>query len=198
MPVLHILAGPNGSGKSTYVERVLQPATRLPFVNADVIAAQRWPDAQLEHAYDASRAAAVQRSELLSGRRSFITETVFSHPSKNDLVDDALRAGYYVHLHVMLLSVDTTVQRVSERVRRGGHNVPEQKIRERYDRLWALVARARDRVDRAEFLDNHLARTPYRLVATYAQGTLIGDPNWPGWTPRVLLECVDTTDDAIS
>lgn len=53
MPVLHILAGPNGAGKTTYVERVLQPSTGLTFINADVIAAQRWPDAQLEHAYEA-------------------------------------------------------------------------------------------------------------------------------------------------
>jgi len=45
-PVLHLLAGPNGSGKSTFVAEVLQEVTHLPFVNADVIAAHRWPDAQ--------------------------------------------------------------------------------------------------------------------------------------------------------
>ncbi|WP_079693602.1 AAA family ATPase, partial [Mycobacteroides abscessus] len=126
MPLLHVLAGPNGSGKTTYVERVLQPSTQLPFINADVIAAQRWPDAQEQHAYDASRAATAQRVALLDRRWSFITETVFSHPSKNSLIDDALRLGYYVHLHVMLVPVEVTVQRVTERVRRGGHSVPEQ------------------------------------------------------------------------
>lgn len=186
MPILHILAGPNGSGKSTYVERVLQPSTGLPFINADVIASQRWPNAQLEHAYDASRAAAAQRSELLSAQKSFITETVFSHPSKNDLIDTALRLGYYVHCHVMLVPADLAVQRVAERVRRGGHAVPEQKIRERYDRLWPLIAIARERVDRAEFFDNHLARTAYRLVAEYAHGIAVGAPDWPAWTPAPL------------
>ena len=55
-PVLHLLAGPNGAGKTTFVADILQPITRLPFVNADVIAADLWPDAQAEHAYDASRA----------------------------------------------------------------------------------------------------------------------------------------------
>ncbi|WP_244301061.1 AAA family ATPase [Leucobacter insecticola] len=82
MPVIHILAGPNGSGKSTFVDRVLRPATNLPFVNADVIAAERWPDAQATHAYEASRAAAEERTQLLLTKRSFITKTVFSHPSK--------------------------------------------------------------------------------------------------------------------
>lgn len=187
MPLLHVLAGPNGSGKTTYVERVLQPITQLPFINADVIAAQRWPDAQEQHAYDASRAAATQRATLLDQRRSFITETVFSHPSKNTLVDDALRRGYYVHLHVILVPVDLTVQRVAERVRGGGHSVPEHKIRERYDRLWPLVAHARDRVDRAEFFDNHLTRSAYRLIASYMHGIPVGEPNWPKWTPRALL-----------
>ncbi len=186
MPVLHVLAGPNGSGKTTYVERVLRPVTGLPFVNADVIAHQRWPGAEPEHAYEASRAAAAQRGELLIAQKSFITETVFSHPSKNDLVDDALRRGYLVHLHMILVPVDLIVQRVAERVRRGGHEVPEHKIRERYDRLWPLVARARDRVDRAEFFANHLARTPYLLVATYGHGVPVGYPAWPTWTPSDL------------
>ncbi len=60
MPILHILAGPNGSGKSTYVGRVLRPSTGLAFIDADAdaIAEQRWPDAPLEYAYDASRVAA--------------------------------------------------------------------------------------------------------------------------------------------
>lgn len=187
MPLLHVLAGPNGSGKTTYTERILQPSTHLPFINADIIAAQRWPHAQEQHAYDASRAAAAHRATLLNQRRSFITETVFSHPSKNTLIDEALRLGYYVHLHVMLVPVEVTVQRVAERVRRGGHSVPEQKIRERYDRLWLLVAQARGRVDRAEFFDNHLARNPYRLIATYAHGMPVGEPDWPKWTPGALI-----------
>ncbi|MDO3331347.1 AAA family ATPase [Mycobacteroides abscessus] len=187
MPLLHVLAGPNGSGKTTYVERVLQPSTQLAFINADVISAQRWPDAQEQHAYDASRAAAAQRVALLDRRRSFITETVFSHPSKNSLIDDALRLGYYVHLHVMLVPVEVTVQRVTERVRRGGHSVPEQKIRERYARLWPLIAQARDRVDRAEFFENHLARNAFRLIASYAHGVPAGEPDWPQWTPEALL-----------
>lgn len=74
-PVLHVLAGPNGAGKSTFVHRVLVPVTRLPFINADEIAAERWPGEEAEHAYAASEAAAGARSELLEQRSSFITET---------------------------------------------------------------------------------------------------------------------------
>lgn len=189
MPILHLLAGPNGAGKSTYVARILEPVTHLPFVNADVIAAERWPDAQSEHAYEASRAAADERARLLAEGQSFITETVFSHPSKLELVDVALACGYLVNLHVILLPVDLAVHRVAERVQyEGGHNVPEQKIRERYARLWDLIAKACTRVDRAEFFDNSTAEHPFRRVAERQNGFLIGDPDWPAWTPAALTD----------
>ena len=185
-PVLHVLAGPNGSGKSTFVARVLQPVTHLPFVNADEIAAERWPGAELEHAYQASRAAADLRRRMLARGESFITETVFSHHSKVALVTQAVAFGYLVNLHVMLVPADLAVARVGERVRRGGHQVPEEKIRERYARLLKLVVEARAMADRSTFYDNAKTRTPFRLVATYERGRLVGQADWPAWTPTVL------------
>ncbi len=168
MPLLHLVAGPNGSGKSTYVTRLLQPVTHLPFVNADVIAAER--------------------AQLLADAKSFIAETVFSHPSKLDLVDDAIARGHLVHVHVMLVPVEVSVNRVAERVRDGGHDVPEQKIRERYARLWDLIVRARSAADRTEFFDNSTARHPFRRVAVYEHGLLLGEPDWPSWAPASLTE----------
>ncbi len=186
-PVLHLLAGPNGSGKSTFVTEVLQPVTHLPFVNADLIAAQLWPDAQAEHAHEASRAAADERSRLMAARASFITETVFSHPSKVDLVAKATTLGYVVHLHVVLVPEGLPVARVAARVAQGGHDVPTEKIRERYARLWPLVAVARDLADRSTFYDNSRAASSFRVIATYERGRLVGEPAWPAWTPKVLL-----------
>lgn len=185
-PVLHVLAGPNGSGKSTFVARVLQPVTHLPFVNADEIAAERWPGAELEHAYQASRAAADLRRRMLARGESFITETVFSHHSKVALVTQAVALGYLVNLHVMLVPADLAVARVAERVRRGGHQVPEAKIRERYARLLNLIVEARALADRSTFYDNSRAKMPFRVVATYERGRLVGEADWPAWTPTVL------------
>ncbi|GAB2906607.1 zeta toxin family protein [Rhodococcus aerolatus] len=185
-PVLHLLAGPNGSGKSTFVAAVLEPVTHLPFVNADVIAAQRWPEAQAAHAYEASRSAAEARDLILAERASFITETVFSHPSKLDLVARATALGYVVHLHVVLVPESLPVARVAARVARGGHDVPEHKVRERYARVWPLVARARAVASRTTFYDNSRAATPFRVVATYERGRVVGEPAWPRWTPPEL------------
>lgn len=187
MPVLHLLAGPNGAGKSSYVHDVLVPATRLPFINADEIAAERWPQTTAQHAYEAARIAERQRREKLAQGSSFISETVFSHPSKVELVADFVEAGYLVHLHVIMVPLDLTVQRVHERVRRGGHAVPEQKIRERFDRLWGNINQAILRADTADILDNTSARTPFRLIARYEHGLPTGKPRWPTWTPAALL-----------
>lgn len=185
-PLLLLVAGPNGAGKTTLVERVLEPATHLPFVNADVIAADRWPEDPLGHAYEAARVAADRRAQHLDARESFIAETVFSHESKVELAHGAAARGYLVHLHVVMIPEDLAVARVAQRVRRGGHDVPEHKVRERYARLWTLVAQARRTADRAVFWDNSTIDDRYRPVASYARGVRVGRPEWPAWTPDVL------------
>jgi predicted ABC-type ATPase len=187
VPSIYLLAGPNGSGKSTFVQRVLGPVTRLPFINADLIAAERWPEAQMQHAHDASRAATQMRNDYMQAGKSFITETVFSHESKVELVEQAHALGWDVHLHVMMVPVEVTVRRVAERVRDGGHDVPEGKIRARYARLWAHIARARGLADRTRFYDNSVASEPFRKIAEYQNGILIGEATWPAWTPSALL-----------
>lgn len=186
-PVLHLLAGPNGAGKSTLFERVIEPVTHLRFVNADRIAAERWPDSQLEHAYEASTAAARERDELLAARRSFSTETVFSHPSKLDLIDQANALGYLITLHVVMIPAELSLLRVEERVGRGGHDVPHDKIIERWHRLWPLVADAIRRVDGAVVYDNSSASRPFRVVTRYRDGRPTIPSTWPKWAPAELV-----------
>lgn len=188
MPLLHLLAGPNGAGKSTYVRDVLTSGTGLPFINADVTGAERWPDSQAAHAYEAARIAQAERRARMAAGESFISETVFFHSSKITLVADASALGYLVHLHVILVPVDLTVRRVAERVRRGGHTVPEAKIRDRHDRLWSHVAAAIKIADVTEVLDNSSPRNPFRPCATYLRGVLVGAAAWPKWTPAPLLD----------
>jgi predicted ABC-type ATPase len=183
-PVLHLLAGPNGSGKSTLWARVLAPVLHLPFVNADEIAAARWPRDPEGHAYEASAMAADLRGELLAARSSFATETVFSHPSKLALVQDAVGAGYLVTLHVLVVPVDFAVVRVESRVEHGGHRVPEAKVRERFDRLWPLVAAAARLADRAVAYDS-TAGGRFRPVAELDRGELLWS-DWPIWAPPEL------------
>ncbi|CAJ1493006.1 zeta toxin family protein [[Mycobacterium] kokjensenii] len=187
MKRLDLVVGPNGAGKSTFVAFTLAPL--LPaavFVNADEIAKNRWPGATVEHAYEAAKLAAQTRSALIEQGRSFIAETVFSHESKLELIRVALDHGYTVVLHVVLIPEALAVHRVRYRVAAGGHEVPEDKIRERYRRLWPLVARAIDMADIATVYDNSRASGP-RIVAQFAGGAEVGELDWPAWTPAALV-----------
>ncbi len=185
-PVLHLLAGPNGAGKSTLYETVIGAATRLEFVNADVIAAERWPEDPTGRSYDAAVVASTRRETLIEQRRSFVTETVFSHPSKLELVRRATGDGYLVWLHVVMVPERLAVARVASRVAVGGHPVPADKIRGRYRRLWPLVADAIGLVETTTVYDNSRARPAFRIVARFEGGALVGRPDWPSWTPKRL------------
>ena len=183
---LDLVVGPNGAGKSTFIALTLAPL--LPgsvVVNADQIATQRWPDDPVSHAYDAAQVAADTRAKLIALGRPFIAETVFSHPSKLDLIRVARAAHYVVVLHVVLVPEDLAVQRVRQRVAAGGHDVPETKIRERYHRLWALVTQAITESDAATVYDNTRLAGP-RIVAQLSAGEIVGAPCWPAWTPEPL------------
>jgi len=183
---LDLVVGPNGAGKSTFVELVLAPLRPgVTVVNADVIAAARWPDDPTRHAYDAAGVAADTRDALIAARVPFIAETVFSHPSKLDLIARAQAAGYTVTLHVLMVPEHLSVQRVAHRVAAGGHAVPEGKIRSRYTRLWPLVADAVGRADLAHVFDNSRVDGPEEL-AMFAGGVPVGPCHWPDWAPAEL------------
>jgi len=185
---LDLVVGPNGAGKSTFVREIL--ARQMPgvhFVNADVIAAERWSEDPANHAYEAAAVAEATRAVLIAGREPFVAETVFSHPSKIALVSEAKAAGYYVAMHVLMVPEELAVARVERRVASGGHDVPEDKIRARYCRLWANVAEAADMVDATTFWDNSNLHGPV-LVAELGSGVILGQPRWPAWTPAVFVD----------
>ena len=186
--LLWLLIGPNGAGKTTYYEHRVRPHLAAEVVNADRIAAAEWPGREVAHGYDAARKAEARRLELLAAGRSFVAETVFSHPSKLDLVREAQQAGYEVWVSFIgLESADLAVARVAERVGAGGHDVPAAKIRERFDRLAPLAVRAVEMADRAFVLDNSDPRRPLRDVLLFERGrcTYVAR-DLPGWTGRLF------------
>lgn len=186
MSRLDLVVGPNGAGKSTFVRYTLSPTIPWSvFVNADEIARQRWPDAPESHAYDAARIAADTRVALIKAGQPLIAETVFSHPSKLDLLHAAIDARYHVHIHALLVPPDLSVARVARRVAAGGHNVPEDKIRERSARLWPLVADAILLATSTTIYDNSNLDGP-RTVAIFAGDLPVGAPTWPASAPPAL------------
>ncbi|MEU2005715.1 zeta toxin family protein [Rhodococcus sp. NPDC019627] len=123
--------------------------------------------------------------EFRARSSAFIAEMVFSHPSKLQLIDEARTHEYTVVLHVVMIPEELAVQRVRYRVRAGGHDVPEEKFRQRYRRLWGLVAQAFPRCDHATVYDNS-SNTGPRIVAQFTDGYLVGEATWPARTPAEL------------
>jgi predicted ABC-type ATPase len=135
-PSVIILAGPNGAGKTTAARTLLAEQLRLmTFVNADVIAqglAGFDPDSA---AVEASRIM-LERLRLLAERREdFAFETTLAARSYAPWLQSLRNEGYRVHLvYFWLASEDLAIARVAERVRLGGHHVPETTVRQRYAR----------------------------------------------------------------
>ncbi|MGH9205383.1 MAG: AAA family ATPase [Acidimicrobiales bacterium] len=186
MSRLDLIVGPNGAGKSTFVQKVIIPSwPATVFVNADEIARERWPEEAAARSHEAARVAAATRARLIEIRRPFIAETVFSHPSELELIADARAQGYFVALHVLMVPEELAGARVAHRVVAGGHDVPEEKIRARYARVWPLVAQAAEQAHTTGFWDNASFDGP-RKVFTLTEGLAVGRPSWPTWTPEAL------------
>lgn len=185
-PSLVLLAGPNGAGKSTLYHTRVAPNFVGPFINADNIQRDELRDPSMEAAYEAARIAARRRLEMLDARQSFAAETVFSHPSKLEVIKAARERGYLVIvLHVGVDKPELSVARVVERRSEGGHDVPEDKIRARFVRSEPLIRQAVLQADRGMVFDNSQLNMPPRQMLVFATGRLIqAAPLLPEWILR--------------
>lgn len=199
-PVFYLLAGPNGAGKSTLYKALVANGTLAPaleFINADLHEA-----AHLQHIADplarseAARAWAEQRrAALLAERRSFVSETVFSHPSKLALISDAQAAGFLVVLIVVALDEpQRLLARVRQRVAEGGHAVPDERVLARYPRTLALLAQAVRQVPLAMLYDSEVVEAgTHRLVALCRAGAVQPQVTpLPAWAATLLAAPVGT------
>ena len=166
-PVIVALAGPNGAGKTTFYHSHLQPAG-LRFVNADALA----QELHIEP-YAAARVADAVRRELVKQRESFVFETVFSDPvgEKLGFLKSAAQAGYNTILcFIGTAGPQVSEQRVAMRVSQGGHDVPTQKLVQRFPRILANLKAALRELPHVWVFDNNDLRHPYRLVAIFESG----------------------------
>lgn len=142
-----VFAGPNGSGKSTVTDYAEKAGE---YINADDIkAALNCSD------LEAAQLAEKRREQCLAEHKDFTFETVLSTTRNLELLKKAKANGYFVRCYYILTSSpDINVMRVAARVYSGGHSVPEDKIRSRYDRALALVPELISVCDICNIYDN--------------------------------------------
>jgi predicted ABC-type ATPase len=196
-PIFYLLAGPNGAGKSSLYRAALADGL-LPadaeFVNADLHEAVHLQHiTQPKQRSEAARAwADARREQLLAQGHSFVSETVFSHPSKLALITQAQSAGFAVVLLVVCLDKpERLIERVRQRISEGGHAVPEQRILDRYPRTLAHLQKAVRQANLALLYDNPGRTTgsftaPGRIASCRGADTQVFVDKLPRWAQQVL------------
>ena len=163
---LYIISGCNGAGKTTASYTVLPEILDCKeFVNADEIARGLSPFNPESVAIEAGRIMLQRIEELLGKGETFSIETTLATKSYISLVRRAQAKGYRVSvLFFWLKTPEQAIQRVEERVQKGGHNIPKDVIRRRYvagiNNLFNLYMKE---VDYWDIYDNSVS--PRRQVA---------------------------------
>ena len=155
--MIWIIAGPNGAGKTTFAQEFLvQDADCPQFVNADLIAAGLSPFVPELAAVRSGRLMLQSIFDLARRGESFSFETTLAGRSYLRHIRDWQGDGYHITLfYLRLPSPEVAISRVAQRVRQGGHNVPEGVIRRRFAAGWKHFEELyRDAVDTWVLYDN--------------------------------------------
>jgi predicted ABC-type ATPase len=170
-PKVVIIAGPNGAGKTTITPRILRSVDVLEWVNADAIARGLSGLRPESAAWEASRIMLQRLRRLAAGRRSFAFETTLAARSYASMIRELVVEEYEFHLFfVVVPSAETAVERVKHRVLSGGHHVPEDIIRRRFQAS----------------INNFFLL--YRPLPIAGLCTIIHQTAAHGWLPEVLVK----------
>ena len=184
MPSLTVLAGPNGSGKSS-TTRYLQFEGRDNLLDPDAIARRMDFEDPSRAAVKAGREVIRRIREYLDSGQSFGIETTLSGGGHIENMRTARERGFTVHLaYICLDSAEVNIQRVRARFATGGHDVPEEDIRRRYERSLANVPLALRISNTAWLYDN--SGDASRAVMGTRDGVVIWcADDAPDWVLRV-------------
>jgi len=131
-----IIAGPNGAGKTTFALDFLPKVKQYShFINADLIAAGLSPLAPERELITASKFFLQEIKNNIANNNDFALETTLSGRSYIKMIKNLKQLGWTVELvYLALPNVEMSKQRVAERVKHGGHNIPLKDIERRFSR----------------------------------------------------------------
>lgn len=163
-----MIAGPNGAGKTTLALELIHDGDMLyEYINADEIAKGLAPMHPESKGLEASKLMIKRLKELLEGNKSFAFETTGAGTNYRKHIEEGQAKGYEVHLTFLwLASPEQAVKRVVQRVKQGGHDVPEETVRRRYHLgLKNLLTCYLPLVNTAKIMDNSSEESVKRLIA---------------------------------
>ncbi|MBS4028735.1 MAG: zeta toxin family protein [Ignavibacteriales bacterium] len=136
MQNLYVIAGPNGAGKTTVALRLLPDFLQCnEFVNADFIAKGLSAFNTESVAVAAGRLMLERLNELKEQKKDFAFETTLSSKSFVPFLKECKEDGYFITLiYIWIESAELAIERIQNRVREGGHFIPDDVVRRRYER----------------------------------------------------------------
>ena len=160
---IYVFAVPNGSGKSTVIQDFLEGGICPSHYICPDNFVPKDKKADKEAYLQAMQEAEELRNALIEKGEPFTFETVLSMESKVDFLTLAKSKGYKVTaIYIVTSDYDINIKRVDERVKNGGHGVPEDKLIARYERCMSLMKKVIDISDEAIVYDNSSIR-PFRI-----------------------------------
>ena len=176
MPKLYIISGCNGAGKTTASYTVLPEVLGCKeFVNADEIARGLSPFNPESVAIDAGRLMLERMHGLIREGADFAFETTLSTRSYVNFIHEARQQGYFILLlYFWLPSPELAIERVAQRVKEGGHNIPTDVIRRRYRKgIYNLTRLYTPICDFWAIYDNNAADEKIRRIASGERDKII-------------------------
>jgi len=176
-----MVCGPNGAGKSTYTSGARKEGmTNIPFIDPDQIAKERQCSP-----LEAGKIASSEIKRHLQEGSSFGRESTLSSKFDLQLIQIAKEQNFTVSLvFVGINSANHSMERVKDRHANGGHFVPDEDVKRRYDRCMENLPEAIRQVDQALIIDN--SEKNYQRVAKFEKGILIEHTYTPQWFLRPL------------
>ena len=185
MPVLTVFAGPNGSGKSSFI-RQIEFEGKLNLLEPDAIARHMNEEYPRHAGIAAGREVLRRTAECVLLKESFAIETTLSGKWTDSAIRAAQQKSFFIRLlYVCLDNPERCIQRVRERVKHGGHDVPDRDIRRRYGRSLYNARRLLRIVDQALVFDNSSAE-PKRLLEMRHGQVLDRSDEMPDWATGLL------------
>ncbi len=176
-----MIGGVNGTGKSSLSGVLRRQLNDMGFIiDPDKIAAERGCDR-----IAAGKIAVEKIDECLSKGVNFSQETTLSGKRTLHTVRQAIAADYVIRLYyVGVSSADESIYRIANRVRKGGHNIPEKDVVRRYEKRFYDLAGILPYCDEVHFYDNE---NGFVEVAVYQNGEIIPvTSNVPSWLSEFM------------
>lgn len=162
-----IIGGVNGVGKSSLTGVLKGEYTDLGIViDTDILTAKLGGDK-----IAGGKAAVKIISDCLSKGVNFTQETTLSGKRTLRTIISAREKDYYIRLYyVGVNSADESIVRISNRVRKGGHDIPAEDVRRRYEKRFEDLAKILPFCDEVHFYDNE---NGFVDIGEYRNGSVI-------------------------